>query len=52
MTLYAALSSGQQTQIVTLDELRDHKYLLGGELGLKASKLLYLHPVNGVKTKQ
>ncbi|CAD5119785.1 DgyrCDS8373 [Dimorphilus gyrociliatus] len=37
MTLYAALSSGRQTQIVTLDELRDHKYLLGGELGLKAN---------------
>ena len=33
--LYASLYSGQRTVIVTRDELRDHRFLLGPELATK-----------------
>jgi len=52
--LYAALHSGQETQIVTSDELRDHRYLLGAH----TAKLLKVwqrgHQVvfNGMFTNQ
>jgi len=36
--LYAALYSGQRTLIVTRDELRDHRFLLGSELATKFKK--------------